>query len=80
LLKKTATASLNTTFVKTPLLDKSDPGTSLLRLLLAAWLIAGFMPGLSPALYAAESIIMTDSDNTGESATAWYGDIFFSAE
>ena len=24
--------------------------------------------------------IMTDSDNTGESATAWYGDIIFSAE
>jgi hypothetical protein len=22
--------------------------------------------------------IMTDSDNTGESATAWYGDIIFS--
>jgi len=24
--------------------------------------------------------IMTDSDDTGESATAWYGDITFSAE
>jgi hypothetical protein len=24
--------------------------------------------------------IMTDSDNTGESATAWYGDIIFRKE
>jgi len=35
--------------------------------------------GKEPSMISGVAI-MTDSDDTGESATAWYGDIIFSAE